>query len=78
MKDQLNHGLESDRRHQALVMLGGVDMPGSEEDGEQRHECRDPQRRVPQQRQERSGDRGISYLGIIQQHDEARGDRLQL
>ena len=51
--DELDHRLEGDRRHQALMVLGRVDVAGAEQDGEQRHQRRDPQRGVAHHRQHR-------------------------
>ena len=39
--DELDHALERDGQHHALVMLGGVDVPGAEDDAEQRQQEKD-------------------------------------
>ena len=43
---QLDDRLEGDRQHDALVVLGRVEPARAEQDREQRHQQRDPQRRV--------------------------------
>ena len=45
-RDQLHDRLERDRRDEALVALGGVEMPRAEQDREDREQQRDPERRV--------------------------------
>jgi hypothetical protein len=44
--DQFDQRLEGDRRHHALVVLGGIEMPRAERDGERGERERHPQRRV--------------------------------
>ena len=45
--DKLDDGLEGDGRHHALVALGAVEMPGTEDDGEGGERQRHRQRAVP-------------------------------
>ena len=60
---QLDHALECHRQHHALVVLGGVDVPGAEQDGERRHHQGDEQRRVDA----RTSDRRV----VRDAHDDA-------
>ena len=48
--DELDDQLGGDRHHQSVLMLGGVDVPGPEQDGEGRHQQRNEQRDVADQR----------------------------
>ena len=48
--DQLDDRFGGDRQHQAVLMLGGVDVAGAEQHGEGRHRQRDEQRDVAEQR----------------------------
>ncbi len=52
---QLDDRFGGDRQHQAVLMLGGVDMAGAEQHREHRHRQRDEQRDVAEQR---AGDAG--------------------
>ena len=60
-RHQLDDGLGRDGEHQAVLVLGRVDMPGPEQDGEHRHRHRDEQRHVAQQRA--SGLAGRHHMG---------------
>ncbi len=48
--DQLDHRLGGDREHQAVLVLGRVDVAGAEQHRERRHRQRDEQRDVAEQR----------------------------
>jgi hypothetical protein len=75
--DQLDHRLEGDRRHHALVALGGIEVAGAEQDGEGGEDHRDVERAVLPQRH-RPGSRRHHDLRVLAQDGEAVGDRLQL
>ncbi len=47
---ELDDQFRRDRQHQAVLMLGGVDVAGAEQNGEGRHGQRDEQRDVAEQR----------------------------
>ena len=55
--EQFDDRLGGDRQHQAVLMLGGVDMPRSEQHGEGRHRQRDEQCDIAEQRPGQVADR---------------------
>ena len=69
--NQLDHRLESHRRHHALVTLGRIKMARSEQNGEQRQDGSDKQRRIEPPRQD-------ALVGVREKHPQAGRDRLQL
>ena len=66
---ELDHALEGDRQHHALVMLGGVDVPGAEQDAEQRDQQEHEQGRLRT---------AAGVAGAADQGGDAGGDRLEL
>ena len=71
--DELDHRLEGDRRHQSLVVLGDVEMPRAEEDGEEREQRRDSDRGLHEQRILRQASADAAH-----QHQEAGRHGLEL
>ena len=53
--DELDDRLGRDRQHQALLVLGGVDVAGAEQHGEGRHRESDEQRNIGEHRLGRAG-----------------------
>ena len=45
-RHQFDHRLDGNRRHNAVVLLFGVQIAGAEQNGEERQPCRDPQGNV--------------------------------
>ena len=66
--------LGCDCEHQAVLVLGGVDVAGAEQHGERRHGERDEQREVAERRLDRAG-RGP---GVGEDRAERRRHRLEL
>ena len=75
--DQLDHGLDRDRRDHAFVALGGVEVAGAEKDGEYGEDHRHIQRAVLQDGHG-AGGRRHDDLRITGENRKAVGDRLQL
>ena len=75
--EQLHHRLECDRRHQALVALGGVEVARAEQDGEGGQQHGDVEGVVAEE-QRRALLVGHHHLGILKHDREGVGDRLQL
>jgi hypothetical protein len=77
--EQLDDGLEGDRRHHALVMLGSIQVPRAEQDGERSENHGHPERGVSGERMAAGGGaRRHADLRILQKDRVAGGDRLQL
>ncbi|MCY1434806.1 hypothetical protein D9M71_508780 [compost metagenome] len=74
---QLDQRLEGDGRHHAFVTLGGIQVAGAEDDGEQRQQQRHIQRGVLQ-RAERLALVGHADFRVLPEDQETAGDRLQL
>ena len=75
-RDQLDQRLERNGRDHALVPLGGVQVPGTEDDREGGEQQRDVERRVGQDR--RVGRDRPGQLGLGAQDRERVGDGLEL
>ncbi|MCZ7562889.1 MAG: hypothetical protein M5U08_02970 [Burkholderiales bacterium] len=75
--EQFHQRLEGDRRDHALVMLGGVEMARSEQNGEERERRGHPERGVGQDRHRADGRRHHD-VRVLQQDHEAVRHRLQL
>ena len=67
--DQLDYRFERDRRHHALVVLGGVDVAGAEQDAEGGHQQGDVQSEIAPERRRRR---------VVENHRDADRHRLQL
>ena len=74
---QFHDGFEGDGRHQALVALAGVQVPGTEEDGEEGQQQGHHEGRIVPDGQ---GCRRVRHDDgrVLQQDDEAAGDGLEL
>ncbi len=59
---KLDDRFGGDRQHQAVLMLGRVDMPGAEQHGKRRHGQRDKQRDVAKERLRRAARRSIGKM----------------
>ena len=75
--EQLDHRFEGDGCDKAFVVFAGVDVADAEQDREGRHGERNVKRRVLEKRQAGHFSRH-DEVGVLQQHVEAGGDRLQL
>ena len=75
--DQLDAGLQRDRRHHAFVTFGGIEMSGSENDRESRQDQGDVEAHVGRHRHRGAAARHDDFRVAEQQADGA-GHRLEL
>ncbi|KAG1470888.1 hypothetical protein G6F57_011604 [Rhizopus arrhizus] len=68
-RHQLDHGLQRNGQHHAVVMLGGIDLAGTDQGGEQRHQQGHVQRRVAEE---------AGRAGVAGQHLQAHRHRFVL
>ena len=69
-RQQLDDRFGGDRQHQAVLMLGRVDVPGAEQHREHRHRQRDEQRHVAEQRPARCSAAGMAWAMMVSSEDD--------